>query len=157
MNRTRRMRFVAPVVVIVAGSGVAGAVAIGHTWTDALITEVVTLLIGVGFFLLAKSESDVGAIYGHRADERQREVLFRASRLALTVMMIAAFACVLMTVALGDNYWQADLIGSLGGLTYLLGLMIYGAHDSGGGLHGDVPFGSDTTGPGQERVDPTDQ
>ena len=128
MNANRRSHLLAPVVVTLAGSAVAGAVAIGHSWGDALITEVVTLLIGLGCYLLTRSDSDAGAIYAHRADERQREVLYRASRLALTVMIVAAFACVLVTVSLGDNYWQADLIGSLGGLTYLFGTVIYCAH-----------------------------
>ena len=147
MNRTRRSHLLAPVVVSVAGTGVAGAVAIGHSWADALITELVTLLIGTGYFFLTKSDSDVGAIYGHRADERQREVLYRASRLALIVMIVAAFVCVLITVAMGDNYWQADLIGSLGGLAYLLGLMIYGAHESGGvGFQSDVMASGVTSG-----------
>lgn len=145
--RTRRSHLLAPAVVTVAGTAMAGAVAIGHSWSDALITEVVTLLIGVGYFFLTKSDSDVGAIYGRRADERQREVLYRASKLALIVMIVTAFACVLITVALGDSYWQADLIGSLGGLTYLLGMLIYGAHDTGGAsIHGDVMSTSATSG-----------
>ncbi len=130
MSGTKRSRFLAPVVVTLAGTGVTGAVAIAHSWGDALATEVVTLLLGVGFYFLTKRDSDAGAIYGHRADERQREVLYRASRLALIVMMVAAFACVLITVALNGSYWQADLIGSLGGVSYLGGMVIYGARSS---------------------------
>jgi hypothetical protein len=52
-----------------------------------------------------------------------------ASRLALIVMICAAFVCAVVTVALNENYWQADVIGSAGGVTFLLGLVIYGAHD----------------------------
>lgn len=154
MNRTRRSRLLAPAVVVVAGSMTAGTVAIGHSWGDALITEVVTLLIGIGYYLLTRSDSDVGAIYARRADERQREVLLRASRLALFVMIGAAFICVLITVALGDNYWQADLIGSLGGLTYLLGMMIYGAHDTdGAGSQSDIMASSVTSDPERDPGD----
>ena len=126
MSGARRSRFLAPVVVILGGSGVAGAVAIGHSWGDALATEVVALLLGFGSYLLTKSDSDVGAIYGHQADERQREILYRASRLSLFVMIGTAFVCVLITVALNASYWQADLIGSLGGVSYLGGMLIYG-------------------------------
>jgi uncharacterized membrane protein len=119
----------APTVVAVAGSVLAGAVAIGHFWGDALITEVITLLLGIGYFALTRSDSDVGAIYGRRADERQRQVLLKASRLAFVVMISAAYSCAVIAVALGGTYWQADLIGSLGGVAYLLGMMVYGAHE----------------------------
>ena len=158
MTRTRQSRLLAPAVVTVAGSATAGAVAIGHSWVDALITEVVTLLIVTGYYFLTRSDSDVGAIYARRADERQREVLLRASRLALFVMIGAAFICVLITVALGDNYWQADLIGSLGGLTYLLGMMIYGTHDNGvAGSQSDVMASSVTSDPERDPDDPANE
>lgn len=154
MNNTRGSHLLAPVVVIVAGSAVAGAVVIGHSWGNALITEVVTLVLGVGYCFLTRSDSDAGAIYGHRADERQREVLHRASRLAFTVMIVAAFVCVLITVALSDNYWQADLIGSLGGVTYLFGMLLFGARDADGtGSPIDVMASSVTAGPARESDD----
>jgi hypothetical protein len=158
MTRTKRSRLLAPAVVTVAGSVTAGAVAIGHSGGDALITEVVTLLLGIGYYFLTRSDSDVGAIYGRRPDERQREVLLRASRLALIVMIGAAFICVLITVALGDNYWQADLIGSLGGLAYLLGMMIYGAHDTdGAAILSDVMASSVTSDPERDPDDPANE
>ena len=130
MTKTKFSRLLAPVVVTVAGSVIAGAVAIGHTWADALIAELVTLVIGIGYFLLTGSDSDVGAIYGHRADERQRLVVMKAARLATIAMVGVAFVCVVITVALDDNYWQADVIGTLGGLSYVFGMFVYGAHDN---------------------------
>ncbi|MFZ0767993.1 MAG: hypothetical protein WAM64_02090, partial [Acidimicrobiales bacterium] len=72
---------------------------------------------------------DIGAIYRHRADERQKLVFMRASVTALRVTLAAAFVCVVITVALKKNYWQADVIGSLGGVSFLLGLATYGASD----------------------------
>jgi hypothetical protein len=122
-------RLLAPLAVIAAGSIVAGAVAVGHTWLDALITEIVTLAVATGYFILTGRDSDAGAIYSRRTDERQHVVRMNASRLALIVMICAAFVCAVVTVALNENYWQADVIGSAGGVTFLLGLVIYGAHD----------------------------
>jgi hypothetical protein len=118
-----------PLAVIAAGSVAAGAVAVGHTWLDALITEIVSLAVATGYFILTGRDSDAGAIYSRRTDERQQVVRMNASRLAFIVMICAAFVCVVVTVALNDNYWQADVIGSLGGVAFLLGLAIYGAHD----------------------------
>ena len=122
-------RLLAPLTVIAAGSIVAGAVAVGHTWFDALIAEMVTLAVATGYFFLTGRDSDAGAIYSRRTDERQQAVRMNASRLAFIVMIGAAFVCAVVTVALNDNYWQADVIGSVGGVTFLLGLAIYGAHD----------------------------
>lgn len=129
MTRSKSARLLAPAAIVATGSILAGAVAIGHTWGDALATEVVTLLLSVGYYFLTGSDSDVGAIYGHRADERQRFVLMQATRLAFTVMLGAAFVCAAITIAMGKNYWQADVIGSLGAISYLLGMSIYGAHE----------------------------
>jgi hypothetical protein len=134
MTRTNGSRLITPVIVTLAGSIVAGAIAVGHTWGDALVAEIVTLVLAVGYYLVTRSNSDLGAIYGHRADERQREVLLRATRLAFTVMLGAAFLCTVISVALGDNYWQADLIGSLGGVVYIVGMVGYGAHETNGAV-----------------------
>ena len=122
-------RLLMPLAVITAGSIAAGAVAVGHTWLNALITEIVTLAVATGYYIVTGRDSDAGAIYGRRTDERQVRVRMNASRFAFIVMIGAAFVCAVVTVALNDNYWQADVIGSLGGLSFLLGLAIYGARE----------------------------
>jgi hypothetical protein len=129
MMKIHNSRLTVPVTVSAAGSVVAGAVAVGHTWRGALITEVVTLVIAAAYYVAAGRESDAGAIYGQRTDERQATVRLNASRLAFVAMICAAFVCAVVTVAQHDSYWQADVIGSLGGLTFLFSLVIFGAHD----------------------------
>jgi uncharacterized membrane protein len=129
MTKIHRSRIAVPITVIAAGSVIAGAVAVGHTWQGALITELVTLAIATAYYATTGRDSDAGAIYGQRADERQVMVRMEASRLAFIVMICGAFVCAVVTVALNDNYWQADAIGSLGGLTFLLGLVFMGAHN----------------------------
>ena len=135
MRGTKGSRWHAPVTVVIGGSVIALAVGIGHDWSKALITEIIALVLGVGYFLLTRSNSDVGAIYGERADERQNLVYLRASATALRVMLGAAFVCAVITVALNDNYWQSDVIGSAGGVAFLFCLAAYGdgeatTHDS---------------------------
>jgi uncharacterized membrane protein len=129
MKTLTHSRLLAPLTVAFGGTIIAIAVGMGHGWGNALIAEVITLCVAAGYFLLTGSNSDVGAIYGNRADERQRIVYWRASALALRVMLFAAFVCVAVTVAMKDNYWQADVIGSVGGASFLLGLAGYGASD----------------------------
>jgi Predicted membrane protein (DUF2178) len=129
MKATNRSRILAPAIVVVGGSIIACAVGVGHGWGHALLAEIITLLLGTAYYLMTGSNSDIGAIYRRRADERQRLVFLKASVTALRVTLAAAFVCVVITVALKQNYWQADLIGSLGGVSFLLGLAAYGASE----------------------------
>ena len=129
MNRSTRARLRAPLVVWIAGTIVAGAVAIGHTWADALIAEVVTVVLGGAYYLLSASHSDIGDIYAHREDERQNVVAMKARSVACVVMIAAAFVSAVYAVAANKNYWQADVIASLGGLSYFLTLLFSGARD----------------------------
>jgi hypothetical protein len=47
----------------------------------------------------------------------------------MVVMYAAALVCVSIAIGLKQEYWQADVVVSLGGLSYLVGLKIYGAHE----------------------------
>jgi peptidoglycan/LPS O-acetylase OafA/YrhL len=132
MKTVKNSRAYAPLWTIAIGSILAGAVAIGHTWGDALITEVVTLAISLVYFFVTGRDSDVGAIYGQRSDERQRDVRARASRLGFVAAILAAYACAAISVAMNKSYWQADVIASVGGVGFLLGIAKYGAHDERG-------------------------
>jgi hypothetical protein len=130
MKTINNQRWHAVGTALIGGSIIALAVGLGHDWAKALITEIVVLALGVGYFFLTSSNSDVGAIYGGRADERQHLVYLRASATALRVMLGGAFICIVVTVALNDNYWQSDVIGSLGAVAFLCGLAAYGDHDA---------------------------
>jgi predicted membrane protein DUF2178 len=135
MNALRNPRWHAAGTVLTGGSIIALAVGFGHNWAKALITEIVVVMLAVGYYVLTGNNSDVGAIYGGRADERQHLVYLRASATALRVMLVAAFVCVVVTIALNDNYWQSDVIGSLGAVAFLFCLAAYGDHDA--GIHGE--------------------
>ena len=128
-------RWHAAATVLLGGSIIALAVGFGHDWVNALVTELIVVVLGVGYYFLTRSNSDVGAIYGGRADERQHLVYLRASATALRVMLVAAFVCVVVTIAVNDNYWQSDVIGSLGAVAFLSCLAAYGDHDA--GIHGE--------------------
>ncbi|MGB8195816.1 MAG: hypothetical protein WCF25_02260 [Acidimicrobiales bacterium] len=126
MNKWSNARLLVPSTVVTAGSVIAVAVGIGHTWRGAIVAEAVTLAIATAYYVATGRDSDAGAIYGQRSDERQAAVLMEASRRAFIVMLFAAFVCVVVTVALDVDYWQADVIGSLGALTFLFGLRFLG-------------------------------
>lgn len=67
-----------PVLMLILGTGLAAAEAIGHGWRDAIPIEVVTVVAAVGYFLVGGLDHDIGAIYGSRGDERQHMVRPRA-------------------------------------------------------------------------------
>ena len=129
MTKFRYPRLVASLAVLAIGTAMALAVGIGHTWTDALSSEITIILITVGYYFLTGSKGDVGAIYRRRTDERQQHVIMKASRLAMLVMFALTFGIALVMVARNENYWQEDVIGSVGGVSFFLGIMIYGTHE----------------------------
>jgi len=129
MNQLRSSRAFAPLCTLVIGTLIAGAVAIGHTWGDALIAEIVTVVVSLGYFVLTGRDSDVGAIYGQRSDERQREVRANASRMGFVAAMLAAYACAIVAVATNQSYWQSDVIVAVGGIGFLSGIAKFGVHD----------------------------
>jgi hypothetical protein len=117
------------VALAIVGTVIAGAVVLGRGWSAAIAVEIFTLLT-VGFFYgVGRSDSDVGAVFGNRTDERQRLIQMKARELAMIVMYLTAVICVAIALALKQNYWQADVIGSVGGLTFIVGLRIYGPRD----------------------------
>jgi hypothetical protein len=147
MTNNNYARLIAPGSTFAVGTAIAIAVRIGHTWTEAIVTEVITVLVAFGYYLLAGSKSDVGAIYGQRKDERQRLMVLKASRLAMIVMFSLTFVIALIMVASNKTYWQEDVIGSVGGVSFLLGILAYGTHDE------DAMGGEGTTAPGDSAMD----
>ncbi len=129
MKRIKHARLIASLSTFAVGTAIAIAVGIGHTWTGAIIAEIVVTLESIGWFVIAGTKGDVGAIYGQRKDERQRQVVLRASRFAMIVMFALVFVITLGAVASNGAYWQVDVVGSVGGISYFLGLLIYGEHD----------------------------
>jgi hypothetical protein len=47
----------------------------------------------------------------------------------MAVMYLASVVCVAIALSLKQNYWQADVIGSVGGISFMLGLKIYSPHE----------------------------
>ncbi len=129
MNVRKHPRLLAHGGVLAIGSVMVVAVGIGHTWSDALISEIFVVVIALFDFFLAGTKGDVGAIYRRRTDERQREVIMKSSRLAMLVMFALCYGVAFILIALNKNYWQEDVIGSAGGVAFFVGMTIFGVHD----------------------------
>jgi hypothetical protein len=128
MNGKRHSRLRVPAGIAAMGTVIAGAVAVGRGWSAAITVEIFVFLAAAYIYGLARSDSDVGAVFGRRTDERQRLIEMKARELSMVVMYLASVVCVAIALSLKQNYWQADVIGSVGGVSFMLGLMIFSPH-----------------------------
>jgi hypothetical protein len=122
---TRYPRLVAPAVTVVLGSTIALGAWIGTGWGAALAVELVTVIGACGYYLLGGRDSDVGALFGSRPDERQASIGMRATALTGNVMVLVAIGGVVIATATGSSAWPFFLFCSVGAATFLVGLVIY--------------------------------
>jgi hypothetical protein len=123
---TRYPRLVAPAVTVVLGSAIALGAWIGTGWGPALGIELVTVIGACGYYLLGSRDSDVGALFGSRPDERQASIGMRAIALTGNVLILVAIGGVVIATATGISAWPFFLFCSVGAATFLIGLFIYG-------------------------------
>ena len=71
MKRYLRPRMRTPVSVAVMGTVVAAALAVSQGWAVGIVIEVVFVALAAGYWAWGGKDTDVGAVIGHRADERQ--------------------------------------------------------------------------------------
>src|ERR1700752_3568431 len=78
MMRLCSSRLQVPAVMLILGTGLAVAEAVGQGWHSGILVEAVAVAAAVGYFLIGGMNNDVGAIYGPSPDERQQMVRRRA-------------------------------------------------------------------------------
>ena len=125
MIMTRHPRLRAPAVMAVGGSVIAAAVVIGQGWAAAAPVEAVTIAAAIGYYVLGGRGGDLGAIIGHRADERQESIRVRARSLAAQVAGLAALIGYVIELARGGAVWPFELVVAVLAGSFLAGLVIY--------------------------------
>jgi len=103
----------------------------------AVITGGLALGYAIAAYVRAGEDSDLGAIYGSRADERQKLISLQARGLAGAVAMAAAFGGFVITYAVHGAAWPFEFLFAVTAASYGYGLTIYGA---------DKPVPADDTG-----------
>ncbi len=73
----------------------------------------------------------MGAVLGRRADERQVLVRLKASRVSAVVGVVTSVIACVIAGAMDATYWPFEVIYLAIGVSYLLSLVIYGAHSEG--------------------------
>jgi hypothetical protein len=146
MTRNRRHGLWTPVLAGFGGSAISLAIGFGHgKWEAIVIGEVVTAVAVVVLYFASAQDSDVGAVLGHRADERQVLVRLKASRVSAVVGVLAAIVACVIAGSIDTTYWPFEVIYIVMGASYLIGLGIYGAASEGDGA---------VTGNEADHVDP---
>jgi hypothetical protein len=131
MIMTRYPRLRAPAVMAIGGSVIAAAVVISQGWAAAVPVEVVTIAAAIGYYLLGGRGSDLGAIIGHQADERQESIRIRARALAAQIAGLAAVIGYVIELARGSAVWPFELFVAVLAGSFLAGLVIYRAGGTG--------------------------
>jgi hypothetical protein len=116
---------IVPATAFVLGSAIAVGAWIGSGWAAAVGIETVAIAGAIFYYLFARRDSDVGALFGSRPDERQASISMRSTALAGNVLILMAIGGVVVTFALAKPAWPFLLFCVVGGVTYLAGLVIY--------------------------------
>jgi hypothetical protein len=131
MMRFIRPRLRVPVAVAVLGTAATAAVVASEGWTTAIYVEVAWVVLAVGYYVWGGKDSDVGAVIGSRADERQASLEMKVTALQGKVMTAAAVVAFLIAVAVKATIWPFAIFVALAGLSGFAGWAIY--REDGGG------------------------
>ncbi len=102
MKNAKRGRLVAPAMMIILGTGLAAAVAAAQGWQAAILIEAVAAVGAIGNYVWGGRDSDMGAMFGSRVDERQSLLRMRAQSLAAVAVAITAVVGTMVATALKD-------------------------------------------------------
>jgi hypothetical protein len=141
--RLLRPRLREPVSAAVGGTVITVIVGISQGWVPAVVLAVATVVFTVGLYAWGGKDTDVGAVIGRRADERQTNLRMKVNALQGQILTVAA-ALVFLVAVIGKatawpkaSIWPFEIPVLLAGLSGLLGWTIY--RDRGQG--DDAPAG----------------
>jgi hypothetical protein len=125
MTRTTHPRLLVPGVMAIGGSTIALATLVNSGWEAALSVEAFTIVATIGYYVLGGRDSDFGAIFGGRPDERQTSAGMKATALAGIVTTVVALGGFVVATAVGSTTWPFALFCSVSAASFLAGLVIY--------------------------------
>jgi len=129
MKRLSRGHLQVPAVMLVLGTGLAAAVLVGQGWRAAIPVEIVAVIATLGYLLLGVLDTDIGAIYGSRTDERQQMIRLRAQALTAEITALAVVIGYMVQVARRAPTWPFAIIALVAAVSFVAGVAIYRAHD----------------------------
>jgi hypothetical protein len=131
MKSARRLRLRAPAMAIIIGTGSTAAIVAAQGWEAAIPVAVIAVVGAVCYYIWGGRDSDMGAMFGSRVDERQSLVRMRAQSLAAVAVGITAIVGTMVAAALRDPIWPFALLAGVEAAAFIAGLAIYGARPLG--------------------------
>jgi hypothetical protein len=131
MKSAKHGRLAAPAIMIIGGTGLAGAVVASQGWEAAVPAEALAVVAAIGYYLWGGRDSDFGAMIGSRVDERQSLLRMRAQSLGGAAAGLASLIGYIVAVALKDPVWPFLLVLGAGAVGFIAGLAIYGGRSAG--------------------------
>lgn len=126
MSTRQRRRLRAPAFTAAAGLVLAVAVGVAVRWAAAAPVAAIAAAAAVVYYWVGGTDTEIGAMVGARADERQTSVRLRARALAGGVMLVVGAVGGVVAAALHDPVWPYAAIVGLGVACFLAGLAWYG-------------------------------
>ena len=126
MKSAKHGRLAAPAMMIILGTGLAAAAGSARGWETAIPTEAIAVVAAIGYYIWGGRDSDMGAMFGSRVDERQSLLRMRAQALAAVAGVAAGLIGYMVAVALKDPVWPFVLVLGAGAIGFIAGLAIYG-------------------------------
>jgi hypothetical protein len=124
---TRKNRpLLTPAIAVGAGSTVAIAAGIHQGWPYALAVEAVVVGWAAMLYGIGQEDSDMGAVLRQRDDERQQLVALKAARFSHLVVGFSLCAACLIAAAENAAIWPFEVLATILGVAYVVGLRIYG-------------------------------
>jgi hypothetical protein len=126
---TKYARLRVPAVMAVGGTGLAVASLVSTGWGSAVAVEVFTVLATLGYYVIGGRDSDMGAVFGSRTDERQATIEMRATALTGNVLCVVALVGFMIATARGASTWPFSLFCIVGAATFVGGSLVYRARE----------------------------
>lgn len=145
MNRSIRPRLRTPLKMIAGGLVTIAITVAVYGWVTVAVLGPIVVIAAAGYYLWGGRDSDVGALIGHKADERQVNLQLKMQALVGKVMSVAAAVAYLVAFAVKATLWPFGIFIALPALTLFAGWVIYRDHggDQDVGSHpGRDPMGA---------------
>ena len=120
-----RPRLRVPAAMAVLGTAATTAVVVSQGWTTAMYVEIAWIALAAGYYVWGGKDTDVGAVIGSRANERQASLEMKVTALQGKVMTAGAVVAFLIAVAVKATLWPFAVFVVLAGLSELAGWAIY--------------------------------
>ncbi len=126
MNGVEWRRLRAPLVTVGCGLAIAIAVAVAAGWAAAVPVAAICMVAALVYYMVGGTDSDVGALIGSRADERQSSVRLRVRAGAAVVLLVVGAIGGIVSASLARAAWPYAVTVSLGAFCFFVGLAAYG-------------------------------